>query len=616
VNVPQPGPREIVNGMSEVVLPALGPEAPEAARASAREVAQLLGFAGLAAALAQLERHAGPARPREVQHLAERIARVVEQAREQGALAPLHDADRQLHAIADQLAITHWSTPQATPAPAVPTLEVGETLADLPLEAAPETLHSRLTMSVASALRAAVDWLGGDESPRITASIHDSALTLTLRVSHEGGLGPAGAVLAAVEGSLGAEHDGRWMLRVPRCTERPSFLLVRQGRFGFALPWHAVARLRMFAPHELDRLVEPRLDPLAALSPTTAERPAAMLALGLVRGWFIADRLVWRIAAQSEESEVASPFSGATRVVEVEGGERYWVLDPAWLLRGIVPQEVAPPASRPRASVSAAPAPAIVSAAPASPAAPEASVAPAPQAPAAPAVPAAPSLADAAARALAALRSEREASERAAAEHAAAAASAATPAIEPEPLPDVDALVDEAFSFESDGAGTAEAAQELDADATEAARFHEPASFEDAEPSPGVAPVPALRRALVADDSLVARIFLTRLLEQRGWTVETAPDSAGLWSALHDGDWTLVCADYSLPDASGRAHLERLVSHLSRRALPCRLVVLTRDEEEERVAAEAGAALAMRKPFDPGQLDQLLETPPAEGELE
>jgi two-component system chemotaxis response regulator CheY len=616
VNAPQPGPREIVNGMSEVVLPALGPDAPEAARASAREVAQLLGFSGLAAALAQLERHPGAARPREVEHLAERIARVVEQAREQGVLAPLHDADRELRAIADQLEVTHWSTPQSTPAPVVPTLEVGETLAELPLEASPETLHSRLTMSVASALRAAVDWLGGDESPRISASIHDSALTLTVRVSHEGGLGPAGAVLAAVEGSLGREPDGRWTLRVPRCTERPSFLLVRQGRFGFALPWHAVARLRMFAPHELDRLVEPRLDPLAALSPTTSERPAAMLALGLVRGWFIADRLVWRIAAQSEESEVASPFSGATRVVEVEGGERYWVLDPAWLLRGIVPPEVAPPTSRPRASVSAAPAPEIASEAPAA-AAPERHVAPEIAVPETAVAPANISLADAAARALAALRSEREAAERAAAEHAAATSVTPTVELEPEPAPDVDALVDEAFSFEIDGAQTAEAAPELaEPDPAEAVMFGEPAPFMDADPAPEHAPIPALRRALVADDSLVARIFLTRLLEQRGWTVETAPDSAGLWAALHEGDWTLVCADYSLPDASGRAHLERLVAHLSRRALPCRLIVLTRDEEEEHVAAQAGAALAMRKPFDPGQLDQMLEAPPAEGELE
>jgi CheY-like chemotaxis protein len=604
MNAPQPGPREIVTSMSEVVLPALPAGAPASARAAAREVAQLMGFEGLAAALAQLERHPEVSRPLEIDHLAERIGRVLEQARALGALSPLHDSDRELRAMAEQLEVTQWSPPQPQPAPPVPTLSVSETLADLPLEASPEAAHARLTMSVASALRAAADWLGADDSPRAVATVHDSALSLTIRVPHEGGLGPAGAVLAAVEGSLGRENDGRWTLRVPRCTERPSFLLVRQGRFGFALPWHAVARLRMFAPHELDRLGEPRLAPLAALAPSSSERPAAMLALGLARAWFIADRLVWRIAAHAEESDVASPFAGATRVVEVEGGERYWVLDPAWLLRGVVPPDVAPPASRPRSSThapaTAAPAEAAARLEPAAPtpaqAAKPAAVAGAPPSP----VPLAhESLAEAATRALALLRSEREAAERAAAERAAAAEQAAAApvepeSIEPEPASDVAALIDEAFSFGPEAA-----------DATDAEIEPEPFEESSADAMPAASPAP--QRALVADDSLVARIFLSRLLEQRGWFVETVADSANLWRELREGSWSLVCADFSLPDAAGQAHLRRLLEHLARLPQPCTLIVLTRDEEEERVARDSGAALAMRKPFDPDQLDALLE---------
>jgi len=120
------------------------------------------------------------------------------------------------------------------------------------------------------------------------------------------------------------------------------------------------------------------------------------------------------------------------------------------------------------------------------------------------------------------------------------------------------------------------------------------------------APRSAGRRALLADDSFVARIFLGRLLEQRGWIVESVADSASLWRELGHGPWTLVCADFALPDATGHAHVQRLVEHLRRTATAATFVVLTRDEEEERISREAGAALSLRKPFDAAHLDSLL----------
>jgi two-component system nitrogen regulation response regulator GlnG len=114
------------------------------------------------------------------------------------------------------------------------------------------------------------------------------------------------------------------------------------------------------------------------------------------------------------------------------------------------------------------------------------------------------------------------------------------------------------------------------------------------------------RRALIADDSLVARIFLGRLLEKRGWVVESVPDAATLWNELRQGSWALVCADFALPDAVGQPHVQRLVDHLARRATPSTFIVLTRDAEEERIAREAGATLTLRKPFDPAHLASLL----------
>src|SRR5262249_49983976 len=42
----------------------------------------------------------------------------------------------------------------------------------------------------------------------------------------------------------------------------------------------------------------------------------------------------------------------------------------------------------------------------------------------------------------------------------------------------------------------------------------------------------ALRHALVAEDSFIARVFLTRMLEQRGFAVLPAADAAELFEAL------------------------------------------------------------------------------------
>jgi CheY-like chemotaxis protein len=114
------------------------------------------------------------------------------------------------------------------------------------------------------------------------------------------------------------------------------------------------------------------------------------------------------------------------------------------------------------------------------------------------------------------------------------------------------------------------------------------------------------RRALVADDSLVARIFLARLLERRGYVVDLVGDGESMWRLLSHGPWSLVCADVTMPDVHGRAHIERLLDFRAACREPFRLIVLTRDVLEEQEAELAGAVLHLRKPFDPASLDQLL----------
>jgi CheY-like chemotaxis protein len=630
VNAPQPGTREVALGLTGALLPALAADANPLAHKAAREVAALVGLPGLDAVLAELERHPGAGRPVDLDHVAQRLERLAAAANHEGSLAPFIAADAELATLAASIAATDWGAePRGRE---VATVSLAETLADLRLDAPAETREARLTMNVASALRAALDWLGVEDGARLSAETSDSALSLTARAGHAGGAGPAGAVLASVEGSLGRDLDRRWILRVPRRTERPSFLLLRQGRYGLALPWHSVARLRMVGPRELDRLGEPLLDPLARPEPGSASRPAALVALGLARAWLVADRIVWRVAARPEEAGPAAPFPGVAAAVEMEGSGRYWVLDPAWMLRGVAPPEEAPPAPRP-------------------PGVPRAPV----REPRAEATSPAPAiepdevserLAEAVERALAVLRPERAVAD------APAVAPAPEPAVpEPAPASDLDAVVDAAFSFTEPAPPEttpppaaapavevfepaaadetfelAKADEEFDqasAEPLEPAAFDalpatgpelEPAAAATAEESPALpsspASRPALKRVIVADDSLVARIFLARLLELRGWIVESVPDASSLFAELSRGQWELVCADFALPDAQGEEHVRHLLRAVAAIGAGSghapELIVLTRDAADERLARRAGAERVLRKPFEPQRLDDLL----------
>ncbi len=350
------GARELALGLVRAVRPALPAEAPTVTRMAARDVAQVLGLTGLDAAIVVLDRHAGPRRPREIGLLAARIERLLHEVEDAGSADAMRAAEGELADYAGHLAAVEWghAAEEIEDAPLEHVHAAVDVLADLPLEPAGLD-RARLTAHVASALRAAIDWAGFDLAARLHAQVHDSALTLTGAAGHEAGLGPAGAVLATVEGSLARDPDGRWTMRVPVHAERGSFLLLRQGRLAIALPWHSVARLRMLAPGAERQLGEPVLAPLSSAPAADGERPAALVALGLARAWLVADRIVWRVAADPIETGDAGPFGAPSRVVLLEHDDRYWVADAAHLLRGVEPAAVATPAPRPRVAMPAEP---------------------------------------------------------------------------------------------------------------------------------------------------------------------------------------------------------------------------------------------------------------------
>jgi len=607
------GDREITRGVVEALRPALAANASPISLLAARDVAQLLGLTGLEAALAVCETHVGQPRPRDIEHLAERITRVADAAETDGSLAAFLSVDAELQSLASHLEQVVWEAP--TVASPTATYAVLEQLGGLSFDTTEGLAHARVAAPVAAALRAALDWLGVDDRVRTRVSVQDSALELSVRVTFEAGLAPAAAVLASVEGSLGAAEDERWALRLPLATARPSFLLVRQGHVGLALPWHAVARLCMQSEAERTQLAEPMLAPLVPFGELSGERPAALIALGLRRAWFMADRIVWRIVAEAEDADIASPVAGLTQMVSVDDEHRYWVVDPAVLLRGVEPTSVPAPAPRPRASMllgeenvqridAPRSAPRIAAAEPSTPA-PAAVPAPAVVTPVEDPF----AVLDDLLPAIGSQVPEALPTNRPLAE---ATVVAATPS-EPSPpsarqpasfTPKIEILHPEQCLSPRESI--------VRQPVTAVIGLPHRLGVADVAPLEGIVPRP--RRALVVDDSLVARIFLTRMLEQRGFPVVTAENSAELWAELGSKSFAVVFVDVCLPDARGRAHLERVLDLRARSREPFAVVVLTRDHDDELVAEGAGARLVLRKPFESTALDQLLMKLPLQPE--
>jgi CheY-like chemotaxis protein len=136
------------------------------------------------------------------------------------------------------------------------------------------------------------------------------------------------------------------------------------------------------------------------------------------------------------------------------------------------------------------------------------------------------------------------------------------------------------------------------------------------EPAPNLEPAvakPSVRRALVVDDSLVARMELGRVLERRGWEVEWVETAAEMWSMLPANDWSIVFVDVSLPDARGRAHLKTLAAQQRVARHRFELVALTRDEADERLVLDAGIVRMLRKPFASGAVERMVRELQAAG---
>jgi len=101
----------------------------------------------------------------------------------------------------------------------------------------------------------------------------------------------------------------------------------------------------------------------------------------------------------------------------------------------------------------------------------------------------------------------------------------------------------------------------------------------------------------------MARVFLTRMLDARGFETVGAAGAADGQRELARGGWALVCADVELPDVRGGEWLRTLAGRV-RGETP--VVALVRDRHDRDLAAAAGISRMLRKPFDESELIGLL----------
>lgn len=562
--------QEMARGLSQNVAQALDESTPSRSMDGARQLAQTFSLHGLDRLLAALAQYARGVWPTPLRPVVERLQRAAAECARTGQVDVFKRMDDELGLMAraiERVPLARiasggsstgspLSDARAETANADPALvSLSDALEGIPgARGDAEQLRGvRLRSPVAGALRAALDWLVGGSAARMRMWLTSdgSALDVICEGIAYTGIQPASEVLASVGAHLGptGERPGAWTVRVPLRAERETYLMLEQDELQLAVPWHAVVRVRLIPADTIEMMLRRQALPvLPALAPSArrmAEQPVVVVALGLKRACLVADRLVWRMSADPTDMPGAPPAEGITRAVQTDDGAEHWVLEPEWLLRNVAAPALGQPTARPIPPSAAIPPP----------------------------------------------HADREPVSRAPIPFPVRPGAAPAP---PAPLASL-------------GAEHVEPLAAPEAPLAPTPPTAAPADAPIETPAPATAEVPngaSARRALVAEDSIAARIYLVRLLEQQGYDVRAVATAAELRTALTEGPWALVFADGGLPDV----RTGDLLGELSRsaEAAGAAMVALVRDSDDESVARAAGVTTTLRKPFDREGLERLL----------
>jgi CheY-like chemotaxis protein len=568
--------QELARGLSQTVTQALDESVSSRSMDGARQMAQTLSLRGLDRLLCAVAPYAHGPWPAPLRPVVERVQRAAAECARAGQVDVFRRMDDELGLMARAIErvplarLSHSGAPGTeTPAMESAAVPLTDALEGIPGERTDTELMKRVRLGspVAGALRAALDWLVGGSPARMRMwlSSDGSALDVICEGVSYNGIQPAADVLSSVGAHLGptGERPGAWTVRVPIRAERETFLMLEQDDLQLAVPWHAVVRVRLIPTDTIEMMLRrqalPVLPPLAASSRRMTEQPVTVVALGLKRACLVADRLVWRMSAEPTPVPGRPPAEGIRRAVQTDDGEVHWVLDPDFLLRGVAAPIMGQATPRPSAPP----------------------VTPSPVTDRPPAG-----------------RTPIPFPER--------------PGTKPESTPDVAPLATLGSADVEPLGGPAVTPAVTDVSATSVVATEAPGAVEPpavaappgAEPAPA-APVGAPRRALVAEDSIAARIYLARLLEQEGYDVHAVATAAALRESLAAGPWTLICADSGLaetPEGGSLGEMARAAALAG-----ATLVALVRDAEDESAARAAGVNVTLRKPFERDVLERLLE---------
>lgn len=126
-------------------------------------------------------------------------------------------------------------------------------------------------------------------------------------------------------------------------------------------------------------------------------------------------------------------------------------------------------------------------------------------------------------------------------------------------------------------------------------------TLEKRSPSP---PTEA-RRLLVADDDPDIRQLLSDRLTSDGYVVQTAADGREALLAVRSQKFDALIADINMPEVSGLEVLRKVREEQP--SLPVIIITAADARERALAAVQAGAQAYLLKPFDAGQLKQMVE---------
>jgi CheY-like chemotaxis protein len=114
------------------------------------------------------------------------------------------------------------------------------------------------------------------------------------------------------------------------------------------------------------------------------------------------------------------------------------------------------------------------------------------------------------------------------------------------------------------------------------------------------------RRALVADDELLLRQLLQRLLVARGFVVDVVEHGYAAMALVEKNHYDIILCDISMPKMGGLAVYDEL--RKSRPQLICALVLITGDILDVRLKdiIAAGEIPVLSKPFSAVKLDEVV----------